>query len=98
MVVLVDVNLSRARPSNVRYKAYIEAAVASAACRAGATIKVVRQKSIGAHLGLGPSASKEDIREAVAEVVGDGALSPEPGRRARAIGAVWAAAGLRVGR
>lgn len=97
MVVLVDVNLRRARPSSVRERAYIEAAMASAACRAGATVEVVHQKSIGVHLGLGQNASKDDIRGAVADVVGEDALSPKPDRRARAIGAVWAAANVTIG-
>lgn len=90
MVVLVDVNLHRVGPSSVRDRAYIEAAMASAACRVGATLKVVHQKSIGSHLDLGPNASKDDIRSAVADIVGEDALSPDPDRRARAIGAVWA--------
>lgn len=97
MVVLVDVNLRRVGPSSVRDRAYIEAAMASAACRVGATVKVVHQKSIGSHLGLGQNASKGDIRDAVADVVGEDSLSPEPDRRARAIGAAWAAADVAIG-
>lgn len=86
-VVLTDVDRSRARPSSVRYTTQIETVITLAAHAEGAAVEVVHQKSIGKHLGLSANASKKQIRDVLEDRVGTKALSPDPDRRARALGA-----------
>lgn len=96
-VVLTDVNLSKGTPSNIRAQSYLEAGLILAAHQVGAEIAMVHQQSIATHLGLPASSSKHAIRETVASSVGESSLSPDPIRRARAIGALWSVAGTRGG-
>lgn len=97
VVVLTAVNLSKGAPSNIRDQSYLEAAFILGAHQVGAELSVVHQRSIATHLGLPASASKHDIRAEVASHLGDPALSPDPIRRARAIGALWSVAGASGG-
>lgn len=94
LVVLTDVDLSRARPTNVRAQAYLEAAILLAARRVGARVEVVHQRTVASHLGLPASSSKEAIRSRVVGLVAAESLTPEAQRRARALGAVWKAADI----
>lgn len=96
-VVFTDVDLSRARPSDVRTQGHLEATFMLAARQARAEAVGVHQRAIASHLGLPPSARKREIREVVADVVGAEVLSPDPDRRARALGGVWAAQNLDLG-
>lgn len=93
-VVLTDVNLSRARPTNLRAQAYWEAAVLLAARRVGAPVMVIHQRAVARHLGLRASSSKNAIRARVTGIIAADSLAPEPERRARALGAVWKAADI----
>ncbi len=95
-LVLTDSNLRRSSPSNIRSRSQIETIFYLAAHETGVAVEVVHQKKIAAHLGLAGNATKEGIRDAVQDAVGAAALSGDPARRARALGAVWVSAGVRM--
>lgn len=96
-VVLTDTNLSQTGTLSVRARAELEAAIKLAAHECQASVTVVHQKSVASHLGLAATADKRAVRKTVIGALPSGtSLSPEPDRRARAIGAVWVAAGLQV--
>lgn len=92
VVTIVDVDLSRNPPSSVRERAYLEASVFLAAHNVRSNAFFLHQQAIASHLGLEPRSSKNSIRDQVLSMIGDASLlSPEPIRRARALGAAWAA-------
>lgn len=94
LVVLTDFDMRQVKPTLLRRQAYLEAAALMAARRVDARVKVVHQRTVASHLGLPASSSKAVIRDRIAEIVGAHKLLPEPQRRARALGAVWQAAGI----
>lgn len=93
-VILTDTDLRRVAPKNVRARAQIETVFLLAASKVGIGVEVVHQRKVASHLGLPGTANKDQIRDKVAEVVGESALTDEPVRRARALGAVWVSANV----
>lgn len=89
-VVIVRTTERQSSPSTVRETAQLEAAVAMAAAKAGMRVQTIHQKSVGSQLGLGGNAGKADIRRAIERRLGPDSISPDPVRRARAIGAALA--------
>lgn len=89
-LVIVRTSERQSSPSTVRETAQLEAAVAMAAAKANIPVHTIHQKSVGSHLGLGGNAGKADIRKAIEARLGAAAVSPDPERRARAVGAAIA--------